>query len=264
LKPKIILTFDLEEFDLPLEYNCPISKELQFKITNQGLFRLVDLLNHYKVKATFFITGNFCEHNSNVIRTLAEDHEIASHAYYHSHFDEEFILRSKNILEMASGKKVIGFRMPLLQKADYNNLMNAGFKYDSSINPTFLPGRYNNLKVSRTPYKIANTEIIEFPVSVTPVIRLPLFWLSFKILPLFLYRFFCNSVLRQDQFLHLYFHPWEFARIDQFKIPDYIRNPNGDKYTKKFEKLLKYLTKKGDFVTASDFLKSSKFDSHNI
>jgi peptidoglycan/xylan/chitin deacetylase (PgdA/CDA1 family) len=261
LKPKIILTFDLEEFDLPLEYNCPISEEMQFKISNEGLQRLVDLLNLYNVKATFFITGSFCEKNYETIKTLSENHEIGSHGYYHSRSDEEFIIRSKIILEATSGKQVKAFRMPLLQKIDYDKLIQAGYEYDSSINPTFIPGRYNHFMVSRTPYKVANTEITEFPLSVSPVIRFPLFWISFKNLPLFLYRFLCYSAIRQDQFLHLYFHPWEFAQIDQFKIPGYVQNPNGDKYVKKFEELLSYLKKKGDFVTVSEFLESYKFKS---
>jgi peptidoglycan/xylan/chitin deacetylase (PgdA/CDA1 family) len=259
LKPKIILTFDLEEFDLPLEYNYPISEEIQFRISNEGLQRLVDLLDLYKVKATFFSTGNYCEKNPGKIKSLSENHEIGSHAYFHSRFDEEFIIRSKRILEITSGNRVTGFRMPLLQKIDYVKLMQAGYEYDSSINPAFVPWRYNNLRVSRVPYKIPNTGITEFPVSVSPVIRFPLFWLSFKNLPFFLYRCLCNSVIRRDKFLHLYFHPWEFAQTDQYKIPWYIRKPNGDRYAKKFEELLNYLKRKGEFVTVSEFLSSYHF-----
>jgi peptidoglycan/xylan/chitin deacetylase (PgdA/CDA1 family) len=258
LKQKIILTFDLEEFDLPLEYNCPISEELQLKITNDGLLRVIELLNLCNVKATFFSTGNYCEKNPEMIKILSENHEIASHAYYHSQFDEEFIMRSKIILETASGKRVTGFRMPLMQKIDYDALILAGYEYDSSINPTYLPGRYNYFSVSRKPYKIANTGITEFPLSVSPVIRFPLFWLSFKNLPLFLYRYLCYSVIKQDNYLHLYFHPWEFAKIGQFKIPFYIRKPDGESYTKKFEKLIDYLKRKGEFVTVSEFLSSYK------
>lgn len=259
MKPKIILTFDLEEFDLPLEYNSPISEEMQFRIANEGLLRLVDLLGRYTVKATFFSTGNYCEKNPEKIKTLSEKYEIGSHAYYHSRFDEEFIIRSKRILEVTSGKSITGFRMPLLQKVDYDKLMQAGYEYDSSINPTFLPGRYNHFRVSRTPYKIANTRMSEFPVSVSPCLRFPLFWLSFKNLPLFIYKCFCNSAIRQDQYLHVYFHVWEFAKIDQFKIPGYIRKPNGDRYIKKFEQFINYLKSKGEFVTASEFLKSYRF-----
>lgn len=258
MKPKIILTFDLEEFDLPLEHNIPITEMDQFRVANEGLDRVSDLLDLYNIKATFFITGNYCLNNPERVKTLAAKHEIGSHAFYHSQFDEEFILKSKRLLEAASGKPVKGFRMPLLQNVDYNELKQAGYEYDSSINPTFIPGRYNNFRVSRMPFKMVGSGIIEFPVSVSPLIRFPLFWLSFKNLPSFLYRFLCNSSLKKDKFLHLYFHPWEFANIDQFAIPGYIKNLNGDRYTEKFDKLIKYLIRKGEFVTASDFLWNRK------
>ena len=259
MKQKIILTFDLEEFDLPLEYNCPIKKEEQFRIAKEGLNSLVDLLDHDNIKATFFITGNFCEKNHDCIKPLSGKHEIASHAYYHSQVDEEFILRSKRVLESVSGQQVKGIRMPRLQKIDYDKLKQAGYDYDSSINPTFIPGRYNYFNVSRTPYKIANSGIIEFPVSVSPVIRFPLFWLSFKILPLFIYQILCNSALKKDRFLHLYFHKWEFANIDQFKIPGYIKNLNGLRYSKKFTELIRFLKTKGEFLTVSEFLEDRQF-----
>ncbi len=254
MKPKIILTFDLEEFDLPLEYNFPITGELQFKITSLGLNQLVEILDRYKIRATFFTTGNFCDKYPDKIKMLSEKHEIGSHAYYHSSFNEEYLIKSKHILESVTGKQVNCFRMPLLQKIDYDKLKQAGYLYDSSINPTFIPGRYNNLKLPRVPYEIENSGITEFPVSVSPLFRFPLFWLSFKNLPLFLYRVLCYSTLKKDKFLHLYFHPWEFANLDQFKIPGYIKNLNGAQYSKKFDKLIKLLCSNGEFVTVSEFL----------
>ena len=256
MKNKIILTFDLEEFDLPLEYNCLIKEEEQFNITIEGLQNLLDILNLNDVKATFFITGFFCEKYPDSIKNISQKHEIASHAYYHSNFDEEFIIKSKSILESTSGKIVNGFRMPLLQKIDYNNLKQAGYMYDSSINPTYMSGRYNNLRVSRNPYKIGNTGIIELPVSVAGIFRFPLFWLSFKNIPFFIYRFLCNTAFKKDKYIHLYFHPWEFANINKFKIPKYIKSINGKEYSIKFTKLIKYLNKQGEFITVSEFLES--------
>ena len=254
MKPKIILTFDLEEFDLPLEYNCPISEKLQFEVTSQGLLKLMTILKVHNIKSTFFVTGNYCDKNKLIVKQLSEIHEIGSHGYYHSNFDDEFLLRSKEILETVTGKRVRGFRMPLLKKIDHNLLNQAGYEFDSSINPTFLPGRYNNFRIPRTPYKIGNTEITEFPSSVSPAIRFPLFWLSFKNIPFPLYKYFCKKTIKKDRYLHLYFHPWEFADLSQFKIPGYIRNPNSNCYVHKFEKLLNFLKKQGDFVTVTDFL----------
>lgn len=259
MRPEIILTFDLEEFDLPLEYSFPISEEDQFGISSKGLRSLAALLEAYNVKATIFTTGNYCERFPETVKSLAVNHEIASHSYFHSRFDEEFIIRSKRVLEEASGKPVKGFRMPRFQKVDYKNLTEAGFSYDSSINPTFLPGRYNNFKVSRTPYKIPGTPLTEFPVSVSPALRFPLSWYAFKNLPLPLFKSICRSVLNHDKFIHLYFHPWEFADLDSFKIPGYIKKPSGEKYIKKFGNLLAWLSKNGEFVTITEFLEKYKF-----
>jgi hypothetical protein len=219
---------------------------------------LADLLTFHQIKATFFTTGYFCEKNPLLIKSLSENHEIASHSYYHSDFNEEYFIRSKNILEETSGKLVKAFRMPRFQPVDYNMLSQAGFMFDSSVNPTFLPGRYNNLGISRRPYKIAGTNITEFPVSVSPVIRFPLSWFSFKNLNLALFKFLCTSAIRNDKFIHLYFHPWEFAEIDRLKIPPFIRKPSGKLYTERFNKLLIFLKKKGEFVTVSDFLENYK------
>jgi len=96
---------------------------------------LVDLLDFHLVKATFFTTGYFCEKNPDLIRSLSKNHEIASHAYHHSEFSEEYFIRSKNILEETSGKLVKAFRMPRFQNVDYNKLSQAGFLFDSSVKP---------------------------------------------------------------------------------------------------------------------------------
>ena len=37
IKPTIFLTFDVEEFDIPLEFNQPIHPDLQMDIGKKGL-----------------------------------------------------------------------------------------------------------------------------------------------------------------------------------------------------------------------------------
>jgi hypothetical protein len=95
---------------------------------------------------------------------------------------------------------------------------------------------------------------VEIPVSVTPVIRFPLFWLSFKNIPLPVYIHLCRSAMRKDSYLHLYFHPWEFAELKSFKIPWYIKTHSGNSMSERFEKLIVELKKMGDFSTISGFL----------
>ena len=149
---RILLTFDLEEFDLPLEFGCPISEEDQIKVTDNGLQSLSGLLLKYNIPVTFFTTALYANKNKELIRNLSEKHEIASHSKSHSGFSEADPHDSKSELEKITGKQVYGFRMPRFRKIDKSVIKAAGYKYDSSINPTFIPGRYNNLFSRRQLY----------------------------------------------------------------------------------------------------------------
>jgi peptidoglycan/xylan/chitin deacetylase (PgdA/CDA1 family) len=260
LKRKILLTFDIEEFDLPLEYNCPISAENQIQISVEGLHSMNEILDMHSIVSTCFITSYFAGLNPSLIQNLARKHEIASHSHHHSQFEDSDIEKSKKILEEITQTTVSGFRMPRLQKIDYNRLKAAGYLYDSSLNPAYLPGRYNHFNKPRTifPEPASNFPIV--PMSVSPNIRFPLFWLSFKNIPLSLYFAFCKQCLAHDSYLHLYFHPWEFADISSFSIPGYIKRVSGKEYVQRFEKLLQFLMKQGEFTTTSSFLKEPEIN----
>jgi peptidoglycan/xylan/chitin deacetylase (PgdA/CDA1 family) len=252
----ILLTFDLEEFDLPLEYGCIISPEEQINITNQGILRVNTLLEKYNIKATYFVTSVYALANRSIIKQICSIHEIASHSYCHSKFNPEDYERSKQILEEISQVQVTGFRMPRLASVDFNELKRCGYNYDSSLNPTFIPFRYNNLRMPRTLFNEPETGLKILPASVTPVFRFPLFWLSFKNIPFTCYSHLCKQTLINDSYLHLYFHPWEFADIKMFKIPTYLKRQDGDVLISKLENLLINLKKLGKFTTISEFIEN--------
>lgn len=254
MRKQVILTFDLEEFDLPLEFGCQISEEDQINISNNGLQQLTGLLSKFSIHATFFTTSYYANKNKELVKNLSVNHEIASHSRLHSQFVETDLSESKSELEKIAGKQIYGFRMPLFKKIDLSLIKEAGYIYDSSINPTWIPGRYNNLLSRRKIYHDIRSNLIEFPVSVSPLIRFPLFWLSFKNIPLPVYLNLCKQAIRKDSYLHLYFHPWEFAKLESFNVPAYIKNPSGDQLLKKFEKLIVELKKTCDFSTISSFL----------
>ena len=54
MKQTILLGFDLEEFDLPLENNGKISFEDQLNTSETGINNVLDLLVKYNLVATFF------------------------------------------------------------------------------------------------------------------------------------------------------------------------------------------------------------------
>ena len=250
--PVVLLTFDVEEFDLPLEYNLPISEQEQMQIGRAGTEEMKNILEVSDVPATLFTTAIFAQQYPELIKTLAKKNEIASHTFYHSRFENEDLKNSRDILEGITGNKISGLRMPRFKKIAIDLVKEAGYAYDSSVNPTYIPGKYNNLNLPRTVYKEKN--FLRLPVSVTPVLRFPLFWLSFKNIPYPLYKKMAMDTLSKDGYLSLYFHPWEFTDISKWKIPFYIKKDCGSRLSERLNMLITDLKKEARFETVTDFI----------
>lgn len=248
----VLLTFDVEEFDLPLEYELYISSQEQMHIGKLGTDAMKKILDETNIASTLFITANFAKHFPSTIKSLAEKNEIGSHSFYHSSFIKEDLAESKICLEGISGTKISGLRMPRFKKVDLQWVKEAGYLYDSSINPTYIPGRYNNRHLPRTIYREA--EITRVPISVSPNIRFPLFWMTFKNFPYSLYKKMAFDTLKKDGYLSLYFHPWEFTDISKWNIPFYLKKHNGDFLSERIIHLINDLKKEADFQTISNFL----------
>lgn len=252
--PRILLSFDVEEFDVPLEYGQTLDPQTQLQVSVQGLDRLLELLDRLEIPATFFVTAHFAQHFPDRLKHMAEKHEIASHGFYHSQFQAKDLATSRWVLQKLTGQPIYGFRMARLQPVEDKAIIQAGYRYNTSLNPTYLPGRYNHFFKPRLPYRTQG--LIQIPVSVTPLIRFPLFWLSFKNLPPWLYQAACRWALTTDRQLNLYFHPWEFAPIQDYGLPKYIGEPCGLKLLNRLETQLQWLKTQGVFVTFSEFLSS--------
>jgi peptidoglycan/xylan/chitin deacetylase (PgdA/CDA1 family) len=207
---------------------------------------------HNKVITTLFTTANFANHFPNVIRQLGTKHEIASHTYYHSQFTEADLLSSKLALEAISGQKVTGLRMPRLRPVNMQAVAAAGYSYDSSINPTWLPGRYNNLHLPRRIYM--DNGMLRVPASVSANLRIPLFWLSFKNFPYAIYKKMAIEALKKDGYLCLYFHPWEFTNLEKYAIPAYAKKHHGKVLQDKLHLLLKDLALESDFCSMQQYV----------
>lgn len=249
----ILLSFDVEEFDMPLEYNFQIGPEEQMQIGKKGLDALEPVLNDPLTPSTLFTTANFAMHYPEAIQQLAGQHEIASHTFYHSDFANEHLLLSKQKLEEISGTAVTGLRMPRMRKVEMSEVIKAGYTYDSSVNPTWLPGRYNNLHLPRTVY--TDQGMTRIPASVSPFLHMPLFWLSFKNLPYPLFRMLTLQTLKKDGYVCLYFHPWEFTDIENYGLPAFTKKHHGMPLFERLFRLIQDLKKEADFTTMNSFLK---------
>jgi peptidoglycan/xylan/chitin deacetylase (PgdA/CDA1 family) len=257
---KILLTFDVEEFDIVLDYGSKLSLSEQIELSKKGMLLISKMLEKLSISATLFTTGTFAIHNKTLIHDLSSKHEIASHGMYHGSFDAQKDLPdSKKILEEITGKQVVGFRMPLMGKVDEIDLHEAGYLYNSSLNPTYIPGRYNNLTKPLKPFYKNN--ILNIPVSVSPILRIPLFWLSFKNFPIFLYKYLSKKALYKNHFLNIYFHPWEFTDLSSFMLPKYMKRYSKDLLLERLEKYLCWLKGKGEFITLKEYSESI-FNQH--
>lgn len=251
-KRQLLLSFDVEEFDLPLEYGVGISEADQFRVGAAGLEVVLLLLERLEITATFFTTARFALHHGELIRRAALRHEIASHGVEHGRYEDAHLLQSRLILEQVAGRPVRGFRRARLQPTDHGLIQAAGYAYNSSENPTLLPGRYNNLLGPRTVYRFES--LVNIPISATPMVRFPLFWLTFKNSPLDVFRAASSRVLRFDSYINVFFHSWEFVDLSAYRVPWYVKRIDGPGLVARLESYLGWLKRLGKFVTFQAFV----------
>lgn len=107
-----------------------------------GAPRLLDLLRHYEVPATFYVPGYVAEQHPGLVkRIVAEGHELGLHGYLHEKLtgldraQEEAVLdRSLEVLERISGSRPVGHRAPWCATNDVTPeiLASRGLLYSAS------------------------------------------------------------------------------------------------------------------------------------
>ncbi len=254
---KVLLSFDVEEFDLPREHGTEITLERGVEVSAMGLERILELLERKKVKATFFCTGNFAEARPDLIlRIRDEGHEVACHGVDHFNPKSSDVENSKKIVEKIVGASVVGYRQPRMGEIDYKELARCGYQYDSSVNPALVPGRYNHMGMPRAPFM--REDVTEIPTSVASFARVPLFWLALHLFPVGLYIKMAKMSLKKTGYFATYFHPWEFAgELKKYKVvPGYIKRNSGMRLVGRLGEVIDALKKEGcECVTYGDYVR---------
>lgn len=143
--------------------------------------RLLELFAEYEVKGTFFILGEIAEHFPGLVQRIADEgHHLGVHGYYHYQVFRQThdgfrdsVTRAKKMIEDVTGKpadahRAVAFSIGADDQWALETLVDAGFKYDSSIFP-FRGRRYGVPNAPRRPYvmKLAGGRMIwEIPMSV--------------------------------------------------------------------------------------------------
>jgi len=207
----------------------------------RNTYRILDLMDEYQVKGTFFMLGWVAEHCSALTREIHDrGHEVASHGYRHQLVydmtQEQFrddIRKTKIILEDITGKSVSGFRAAsysIVERSLWalDVLIEEGYRYDSSIFPIHHD-RYGFPAAKRFPHVVDSKSgrLFEFPPSTYPLFgqNIPFCGGGYlRLLPKGLITAAINRInMKEKQPVLVYIHPWEID-IDQPRLSGRLRS----------------------------------------
>ncbi len=193
--------------------------------------RVLDLLDEFGVRATFFVLGEVAGYYPELVRQIHQrGHEIACHGMRHvdlgllSHdqFVEELGL-AKARLEQTVGEAVVGYRAPnlIIEPWVMDVLEELEFRYDSSVCPSRkLLGKYGGMhRAPQNPYRLSrgslsepgNRALTELPIASFPLVRIPA---ATGIMTRVVGRWWAEIALRcalRTGPAVYYFHPYEIA-----------------------------------------------------
>lgn len=268
---RTVFSIDVEEWFHLLDTDVfeDISKWDSYPSRVEETFiELLNILDIYNVKATCFFLGWIAEKYPGLVKLAdSKGHEIAVHGYYHrnicnqtyTEFYEE-IAKAKKLIESIIEKPVYGFRAPTFSiKREnlwaYEVLMDLGFKYSSSVNPS----QFKDFGYKPKTIRFNNMEITEIPM---PTLRFPFTYLScfgggyFRLFPLFWYDFTKKFI--KDCPLTFYIHPRDIdiqhPKLEVSLSRKFKSLVNIKRTRKKIEKLLE----KNDFIPLINILDELK------
>lgn len=193
--------------------------------------KVLDLLDEYDLKATFFVLGWVAERYPDIVRAIiGRGHEVASHGYDHElvykQSPKKFrrdVRKAKAILEDITGRQILGYRASsysITQRSLWalDILIEEGFSFDSSIFP-ITHDNYGIPGSERFPHVVIRESgsLVEFPLTTLSVnvagrsMAMPIAGGGYlRLLPVGLIHWgmrYVNQVEKKPAVL--YFHPWE-------------------------------------------------------
>jgi polysaccharide deacetylase family protein (PEP-CTERM system associated) len=177
------LSIDLEEW-----YHTELARGERSSLSQatEATQPILDLLDRYQIKASFFVVGEVAEQNPDLIRSIFErGHEIGCHTFSHTLVWElgENLFRQElehcqSVMERILGKvRMKGFRAPCYSIDNRNKwalkvLADFGYQYDASIFPLKINPLYGISGAPIRPYRISFEDVRKEDVR-SPLIEFP-------------------------------------------------------------------------------------------
>ena len=225
------LTIDVEDYFMVTAFSDVVKfddwSNYESRVENNTL-QILDILDEYKVSATFFTLGWVAEHYPKLVHEIhRRGHEVASHGYNHrltydlslQEFRED-IRRSKALLEDIIGESIVGYRATsysITKRSLWalDILIEEGFTYDSSIFPVHHD-IYGYPDFSRFPVKIHREgvgDILEIPLSTINVLgkNIPIAGGGYlRLFPIWFTEWGIQRLnVKEGKPVIVYIHPWE-------------------------------------------------------
>jgi polysaccharide deacetylase family protein (PEP-CTERM system associated) len=244
---KHILTVVLEDYYHLSPFKGLIERTLWHRFERRleiGTRTTLAMLDEFGVKATFFVLGWVADTAPELVREVAErGHEVASKGYDHRSLREmspalfwEDIHRSRESLERATGRTVLGYRVAdrsfgLEDLWALDMLVEAGYRYDSSFKPLLRAFAREPWRRFIHQHHGRRGSIWEVPISSTEIMGLHVPVAGGNYFRQFPRRLVRRAIADWDRNVAapfvMYFHTWELdpeqPRISSASLPATIR-----------------------------------------
>jgi peptidoglycan/xylan/chitin deacetylase (PgdA/CDA1 family) len=244
-------------------------KSIDDNYVPQATAHILDLLDRFSQKATFFILGELYDWYPDIITVIEErGHEIGYHTHthrilYNKRILEEELERSVNFLRRF---KPAGFRAPqiIITRDSMVCLKEYGFTYSSSTYSEYritnIDG-INEIPVSSFCFRGSNCNGQKMPKPLTAGMlsrEVPFGSGLFISLLGSRISYFIDSLNRNNKPAILVMHPWQFYMHKQitgfhFKLKVLQRNPLCLPYTRNIHNTVENLLKCYNFVSFRDY-----------
>ena len=243
--PVAYVSVDVDPVDVHLS-GYGVRREPCDRVYDTAVPRMLDLLARLGIRATFFVIARDAERLAGLWREVAQSgHEIASHSLTHplpfARLSSASLLHelreSRQRLEAVTDAPVAGFRAPGwdVDPETIEAIAAAGYRYDASVmpSPAYLAGDVLRRLLSRgkapgtgviraarrafaprSPHRTGRLRTLwEFPVAVSPLMRVPLTHTLWYIAPPAVCRATYRAIVRRHEPLSYQFHAVDLLAV---------------------------------------------------